>query len=376
MLAGASRYFLQVVEGLVNDCGYGYVGCWWFGPRSCLFFRFNAFAVGPTRITPEAFMVRSSYRVGFTLLEVLVVIGIVSVLVGLLLPAVQKVRETAARIQCQANLKQLALAMHTYHDANHKFPMGVMFPTSADRRTESVFATNYWSWMAQLMPYVEQDNLFRLADTYARRDFGNPTKFSWWPWGDFWTTPQFATAQPNPALGVRLDVLACPTDERALQATYLVGDGLTVAFTSYQGISGMGSGRWDGILYWRSATRIADVGDGLSNTLLIGERPPSADLQYGWWFAGSGWDGYGSGDVVLGASETAAAAFLGCPADKVGLLPGNVQDTCDQLHFWSLHPGGANFALADGSVRFLAFSAKGVLPALCTRGGGEVVNDF
>jgi prepilin-type processing-associated H-X9-DG protein len=310
------------------------------------------------------------------MIELLVVIGIVSVMLSLLLPAVQKVREAAARVQCQGNLKQLGLALHAYHDAYKKFPMGVMFPATMDRRAESVYVTNYWSWMAQLMPYVEQDNLFWVADGYARRDFGNPARFSWWPWGDFWTNPQFLTAQPNPALSVRLDVLACPTDERALQATYLVGDGLTVAFTSYQGVSGTGNGRWNGILYWRSATRIVDVGDGLSNTLLIGERPPSADLQYGWWFAGSGWDSFGSGDVVLGARETSAAASLGCPAGKVGLQAGNVNDTCDQLHFWSLHPGGANFTLADGSVRFVGLGANVVLPALCTRGGGEVVNDF
>jgi prepilin-type processing-associated H-X9-DG protein len=230
--------------------------------------------------------------------------------------------------------------------------------------------------MAQLMPFVEQDNLDKQADAYARRDFGNPTRFSWWPWGDFWTTPQFATAQPNPALSVRLDVFACPSDERALQATYLVGDGLTVAFTTYEGVSGSGNRLNDGILYWRSTTRLIDVTDGTSNTLVIGERPPSADLQYGWWFAGSGWDNRGAGDVLLGARETSAAAFLGCPAGKVGLQAGNVNDPCDQLHFWSLHPGGANFALADGSVRFVSYRANNVLPALCTRSGGEIVNDF
>jgi prepilin-type N-terminal cleavage/methylation domain-containing protein/prepilin-type processing-associated H-X9-DG protein len=321
-------------------------------------------------------MIRSSGRVGFTLIELLVVVGIVAVLFGLILPAVQKVREAAARIQCASNLKQIALALHAFHDANKKLPMGVMFPASMDRRSESLYVYNYWSWMAQLLPYVEQDNLYRTADSYARRDFGDPTRFSWWPWGDFWTSPQFATAQPNPALGVRLDVLACPSDARALQAIYIVGDGLTVAFTSYQGVSGTGNDRGDGVIYWRSTTRLQDIADGTSNTLLVGERPPSADLNYGWWFAGAGWDGYGSGDVVLGARETFAAAVLGCPAEKVGLRPGNVNEPCDQLHFWSLHTGGANFALADGAVRFLPYNADGVLPALCTRSGGEVVSEF
>jgi prepilin-type N-terminal cleavage/methylation domain-containing protein/prepilin-type processing-associated H-X9-DG protein len=321
-------------------------------------------------------MARPSRRDGFTLIEVLVVIAILGVLVGMLLPAVQKTREAAARIQCANNLRQTALALHSYHDARKKLPMGVMFPASTDRQAESVYVYNYWSWMAQLMPFVEQENLYKQADAHARRNFGNPSRFSWWPWGDFWTTPQFATAQPNPALGVRLDVYSCPSDSRALQATYLVGDGLLVAFTSYQGVSGAGNGRTDGLLFFRSAVRFMDITDGASNTLAIGERPPSADLQYGWWFAGSGWDGYGSGDVVLGARETFAASFLGCPADRVGLQPGNVNDTCDQLHFWSLHPGGANFALADGSVRFLPYSTNNILSALCTRSGGEVVTDF
>jgi prepilin-type N-terminal cleavage/methylation domain-containing protein/prepilin-type processing-associated H-X9-DG protein len=321
-------------------------------------------------------MAHSSRRSGFTLIELLVVIGIVSVLLGLLLPGVQKVREAAARVQCAHNLRQLGVALHGHHDVKKKLPMGVMFPSRMSRFDESIYVFNYWSWMAQLMPYVEQDNLYRKAETYARKDEGNPRSFSWWPWGDFWTTPQFATAQPNPALSVRLEVLSCPMDARALQATYLVGDGLTVAFTSYQGISGTGNDRNDGVLYWQSTTKFMSITDGTSNTLIIGERPPSADLNYGWWFAGAGWDGYGSGDVVLGALETSASVFLGCPATKVGLQPGTVNDSCDQLHFWSLHSGGANFAFADGSVRFLGYSVNNVLPALCTRSGGEVVSDY
>jgi prepilin-type processing-associated H-X9-DG protein len=130
--------------------------------------------------------------------------------------------------------------------------------------------------------------------------------------------------------------------------------------------------------------RMADVSDGLSNTLMVGERPPSADLEFGWWFAGTGFDGSGVGDVVLGANETQyykGLANYGCPAagmeGKLGLKPGLVTDNCDMGHFWSLHAGGANFLLGDGSVRFLPFATDPTtFQYLCTRNGGEVIPGF
>jgi prepilin-type N-terminal cleavage/methylation domain-containing protein len=319
-------------------------------------------------------MVCSSRRKAFTLIELLVVIAIITVLMGLLLPAVQKVRDAAARLQCQNNLKQMALALHNFHDANKKLPMGVMFPARSGGASESVYVYNYWSWMAQIMPFVEQENLYRVADAYARRDFGNPNRYSWWPWGDYWNN--FKTAQPNPALSVRIDIYACPMDTRALQVSYVPLENLTVAFTSYQGISGSGNNANNGMLYWRSGVRLTDVTDGTSNTFMIGERPPSTDLVFGWWFAGAGYDLLGTGDVVLGAREVNYTNVFGCSASKVGLQTGSLDDECDQMHFWSLHSGGANFALGDASVRFVAYTANSVLPGLCTRNGGEVVNDY
>jgi prepilin-type processing-associated H-X9-DG protein len=133
--------------------------------------------------------------------------------------------------------------------------------------------------------------------------------------------------------------------------------------------------------------RLADVTDGASNTLLVGERPPASDLLFGWWFAGSGLDGSGSGDVVLGARDTELVSYLEntnwgllahyrqCKGKmKVGLHPGQISNHCDQTHFWSLHAGGSNFLLADGSVRFLNYEADSLLPALATRKGGEAVS--
>jgi len=127
-----------------------------------------------------------------------------------------------------------------------------------------------------------------------------------------------------------------------------------------------------GILHWVSRVRVADIIDGTSNTLMVGERPPSSDLYYGWWFAGAGYDGYGTGDVVLGAREYAYASALGCPSNKVAFQAGNVNDSCDQVHFWSLHSGGANFLLGDGSVRFMSYSKDSILPQFASKSGGEV----
>ena len=107
---------------------------------------------------------------------------------------------------------------------------------------------------------------------------------------------------------------------------------------------------------------------------MVGERPPSQDLQYGWWFAGAGYDGSGDGDVLLGPRAFRYAQSLGCPATSVGMQPGNFNNTCDQAHFWANHTGGCNFLFADGSVHFLNYSANSVLPQLATCNGGDIAD--
>src|SRR5262249_43198570 len=134
-------------------------------------------------------------RSGFTLIELLVVIAIIAILIGLLVPAVQKVRDAAGRIKCANNLHQIGVALHNYHDTNGALPWGTGRAASAPELYD------YWSWMAMAMPYVEQDNLFKLADNWQRQTGSYQTSsppYYWWPWGDFWAN--FATAQPNPAL--------------------------------------------------------------------------------------------------------------------------------------------------------------------------------
>ncbi len=340
-------------------------------------------------------MKRCSRRSGFTLIELLVVIAIIGILIALLLPAVQKVREAANRTKCQNDLKQIGLALHSYHDNNGYLPPGVdgSDPPSSGRPG----ASNYywgWSWMARLLPYVEQDNLYRQADNFARTVSDNP-----------WTK---GTPAGNPGLRTALQIWQCPSDDRVYLAQYVpgqVGKGgggetLDVAFTSYLGVSGLhsfnpGGSRtpvWNegalhsykpGTSYDSLKTKFSDISDGLSNTLFVGERPPSKDLVFGWWFAGagepnaSGNDLSGASDVVLGVREQ-NYVYGTCPRTDSHFMPGDLNNDCDQFHFWSLHPGGANFLMGDGSVHFYNYSIDdgsptSVMVALATRAGGEAV---
>jgi prepilin-type N-terminal cleavage/methylation domain-containing protein/prepilin-type processing-associated H-X9-DG protein len=315
-------------------------------------------------------------RSGFTLIELLVVIAIIAILIGLLVPAVQKVREAAARIQCANNLKQISLACHSYHDTCKAFPPGVVSVAAGDPHF-------YWSWMAKLLPYVEQGPLGQQAEAWVRQSGGQ----YWNPWG--LAAPGASPYPANPAFATVISFYTCPSDSRSLVATYT--EGYLAAFTSYLGNSGTGTtfrpgvgfiiptrytSSTDGVLYAYSAVRLTDIRDGTSNTLLAGERPPSTDLYWGWWFAGAGFPPLydGTGDVVIGAFDAGYAKGMRCPASSAGFQPGDVNNECDQCHYWSFHPGGGNFAFSDGSVHFLSYSNNAVLPALSTRAGGEVAN--
>jgi prepilin-type N-terminal cleavage/methylation domain-containing protein/prepilin-type processing-associated H-X9-DG protein len=335
-------------------------------------------------------------RSAFTLIELLVVIAIIAVLMGLLLPAVQRVREAANRIKCANNLKQLGLALHMYHDAEGSFPPGV---------STNFSSTWHWSWLARILPYIEQQNVWNQAVAFANdpksppvswylpTPKGTPGFANWSPWGG-WELGHPEIPQ-NPMIGVVIDTYVCPSDIQPRVVTAMVmGYPLTQAVTHYQGISGMNYKTHDGVLSANTLVRFTDITDGSSNTLMAGERSESKTLHFGYYFSGCGQldttlpagdDQRGSGDVVLGVRELNSrqnddvVLDNKCPAgpyhfvapNQIRDAQGNVQEACDQFHYWSWHPGGANFVFADGSVRFLSYATDDIMAALGTRAGGE-----
>ena len=308
--------------------------------------------------------IRRSRR-GFTLIELLVVIAIIAILIGLLLPAVQKIREAANRMKCSNNLHQQGLALHNYNDTYGQLPKG----NSNWNNWNNAPYEGSWSWTNYLLPFLEQDNALRQATAFAQ---GN--HYSW----------------NNPTAALKMKMFTCPSDSRGGQACPGSSVGLSVdqAITSYLGNSGQTSASRDGVLYEDSFVRLTDITDGTTNTIMVGERPPSQDLDFGWWFAAYGYDGHGNGDCVMTSNDIAIATYFantgnslggsapcdGPPANKYGLKPGKPSLFCDGSHYWSFHPGGAMFLMGDGSARMIQYSNNNILPALSTRAGGEVAN--
>lgn len=286
-------------------------------------------------------------RPGFTLIELIVTLAIIALLVGLLLPAVQRVREAAARAKCANNLRQIGLALHSYEAAAGNFPTGHHSLTNPEQMP-------YTGWSLSTLPYLEQQPLF---DQAVRAFARQPIPF------DTLHLPVFAALVPP---------FQCPADERVSTIHVPERNIVAVALTSYVGVTGMMPDATSGVLYNDSRVRMADIRDGTSNTLLVGERPPPGSLRLGWWYAGSGVDAQGSDGIILGVRDTAHPYFSPSgPPGPYGFAAGRLTEEWDAFHFWSLHPGGAHFAFADGSVHFLRYAADAVLPALATRAGGE-----
>jgi len=293
----------------------------------------------------------SPSRRAFTLIELLVVIAIIAILVGLLLSAVQKVRAAAARVTCQSRLKGLALALHNYHDTKRTLPAGTRSIFNLERKS-------FTGWTLEILPYIEQENLYRQSQDAFR------------------TTAYPFTNPPHP-IDVVVKSFICPSDSRITTAQVSLRTQHRVAFTSYLGVAGTSTAAKNGVLYVDSYHNFSAITDGLSNTLMIGERPPSTDFQFGWWYAGAGQRGTGSADIVLGVREPNLLPIVSgslCGPGNYPFKDSRLDNQCGMFHFWSPHSGGANFALADGSVRFLPYLANSIMPALATRAGGEVID--
>jgi len=196
-------------------------------------------------------MIRTSRRSGFTLIELLVVIAIIGVLISLLLPAVQKVREAANRTQCLNNCKQMGLALHNYHDTFKRLPPGADSGIRPWRTGNNHGWTRYWSWMALILPFIDQDNLWNQAVAWSHlgdpgANTAPPSTYYYSPWGD-WFNAYANTKGPNPALGTVVKTYLCPSEPRNLgsEPIALSSDGSTtgVAFTEYMGVAGL-QGDW------------------------------------------------------------------------------------------------------------------------------------
>jgi prepilin-type N-terminal cleavage/methylation domain-containing protein/prepilin-type processing-associated H-X9-DG protein len=299
-------------------------------------------------------------RTGFTLIELLVVIAIVSVLIGLLLPAVQKVRAAAARLSCQNNLKQIGLGLMSYHDANLAFPSG--YVASAPSGDPNFATAPGWGWAAYLLPYIEQAPLFnqiqgailakvsvsdpsvaaaiqtRVPIYICPADLAPPGAFPVYSLGGNTHYPiTYSEGQPGAVLAAPSSYAACVGRDEDSDA-----DGVT------------GSG----VFYCNSRTRITDIPDGTSNTILIGERA--------WANANGVWAGAIPGSAMTFGPKNACLTAIsgGMPNSPIYAPPMLVQIHAHLVNpttdgdgglddISSLHPGGANVLFADGSVHFV-----------------------
>ncbi|WP_169973860.1 DUF1559 domain-containing protein [Tautonia rosea] len=335
---------------------------------------------------------------GFTLIELLVVIAIIGVLIALLLPAVQSAREAARRAQCTNNLKQLALAAHNYHDQVGKFPTGmylhpVFGPTTG-------LAWNNSSWLVLLLPQMEQQSIFNAVNFSI---MWGENRGGGWRWNPIYMGQQNSTVRVTV-----INSLICPSDDSENIDTTNADDiwNDPAAGTSYVGNMGdnclacagslgdprngqlilcsdtgrlcrlpqlghnrlsgeqqqNGTTAGSGIFWaWGSNVGIESVRDGTSNTFLAGEQIRRVTRWNSWVHANQS---VGSTAVPLN--------FRQVGSDGSWPVVGN---WTRQISFRSFHPGGANFAMADGSVKFIKETINfNIYQALSTRNQGEIIS--
>jgi prepilin-type N-terminal cleavage/methylation domain-containing protein len=337
----------------------------------------------------------------FTLIELLVVIAIIAILIGLLLPAVQKVREAASRLSCSNNLKQIGLACHNYHDVNGGLPpakinsgsSSTRFTTSYyAQRDGGVFKVYNHTGFTLLLPYLEQDNLFKLFDNTKPSSNGSWSVDYYPATGcrpqDLANYSAGVNGSSNVQLvGTLVKVFVCPSDpghpsNPANTGGYWAyaetnGRRSNYLFNCYKATDytpDYSPGRSDaGMFGTNGAARFADVTDGLSNTIMVGEsRQEQCASSFG-----PRW-GSGTHTAVHGyVPDYRFHINYPCGGDPIcGSLPPSDRRYKLQYAwgFGSWHVRGANFCLGDGSVRFLPDSMSfPIFQAMCSIQGGEVI---
>ena len=302
---------------------------------------------------------RQRHNRGFTLIELLVVIAIIAILVALLLPAVQQAREAARRTECTNNLKQLALALHNYHDVHKLLPSGWIGVENGAQSAHE--GANGAGWGTMILPMMDQGPLYEKFNPNV--PIHHPLNLEF--------------------LSHSLKLFECPSDPKDLfwQIEEEGAPGTVLALlptANYIGVFGPdeldgcenapgnypvranGQCVGQGPLYHNSRVRLTDIKDGTSNTFLVGER--KTDSELGWY---STWPG------MVAEGEEAFQRILGS-ADHVPNDPAAHFDD-----FSSHHIGGAQFAMCDGAVRFVGESIDGgVYQAISTTRGGETVEEF
>lgn len=307
---------------------------------------------------------KSSLRRAFTLIELLVVIAIIAVLVSLLLPAVQQAREAARRAQCKNNLKQMGLALHNYAEASRVFPPG--FVAGAN----PAVTTPGWGWGVMILPYLDQGPLYNKGNFSLPVEDVNNAPVVQMVLPAYLCPSDLVTSGPFPIMNSSGATVmqAAPSSYAACNGNNF-SDPNAVTFDSANG----------GCFFRNSATRIADITDGTSNTFLIGERAWSQVL--------STWVGAPNGGLVVPGQKNLAQAASPLDASVICLAHAHflneMTDPDGGLDdFSSMHTGGGHFLFADGSVRFMqsvtsdGAGLSAVFQALGTRSGGEVVSGF
>jgi prepilin-type N-terminal cleavage/methylation domain-containing protein/prepilin-type processing-associated H-X9-DG protein len=290
-------------------------------------------------------------RRGFTLVELLVVVAIIAVLIGLLLPAVQKVREASNRAKCQNNMKQIGLALHNYHDARRTLPPGLI--------------ANYgWGWGAHILPYIEQDTLYGQLNLNTFMDVNQPSILALVRTViPTYLCPSDVVDKSSQNQWSRSRVACRPTDNLSypvvspgIPSPYSWYQDLSpyqrIAVSNYLGCAGSterscyGPTNTNGIFYEDSKTRLTEIVDGTTSTFMVMERSTFGFNQRSY-YQGGHWAGVSSPRSTCNDHYVQTAVLMGCLATYGEINKSDARSSS------SLHPKGVNVLLADGAVRYV-----------------------